>query len=228
MDSTLQALLRHNFLSFASKAIRDLEGTKLGNQPYLRYLADELDQFAANKPHRLIVNLPPGHLKTWLASTCLTAWLLAHDPSLKILIVTHAEHLSKAIARNIRSILVSSWFKEVFPSRIKKGDAEATDFGMTAGDTPAGGGIFATSFGGSFTGRRADVIIVDDPHDIGDKLEEIESTIGSFNRVVLSRLNDTKNGRVLVVAHRVHEQDLSAHLLRKKKWKHVFLSTQAT
>jgi predicted phage terminase large subunit-like protein len=186
-------------------------------------LADELDQFAANKTHRLIVNLPPGHLKTWLASTCLTAWLLAHDPSLKVIIITHAEHLSKAITRNIRSILVSSWFKEVFGSRIKKDHAAVTDFGTTAG-----AGVFVTSFGGSFTGRRADVIIVDDPHDIGDKLEEIESTIGSFNRRVLSRLNDTKNGRVLVVAHRVHEQDLSAHLLRKKKWKHVLLPLIAT
>jgi hypothetical protein len=79
----------------------------------------------------------------------------------------------------------------------------------------------ATSFRGGFTGRRADVIIVDDPHDISDELEEIESTIKCFNTVLLSRLNNRKNGRMLVVAHRVHEHDLSAHLLQKKKWKHV-------
>jgi predicted phage terminase large subunit-like protein len=223
MNSALQALLRQNFLSFARKAIREFEGTKLGNESYLRYLADELGQFAENETHRLIVNLPPGHLKTWLASTCLTAWLLAHDPSLKVIIVTHVEQLSKTIARNIRSILQSTWFKEVFASRIKKGHAEVTDFGTTAG-----GGVFVTSFRGGFTGRRADVIIVDDPHDIKHKLEEIESTIESFNTVLLSRLNDRKNGRVLVVAHRVHEHDLSAHLLQKKKWKHVLLPLVAT
>jgi phage terminase large subunit-like protein len=223
MNSALQALLRQNFLSFARKAIREFEGTKLGNEPYLRYLADELGQFAENETHRLIVNLPPGHLKTWLASTCLTAWLLAYDPSLKVIIVTHVEQLSKTIARNIRSILQSSWFKEVFASRIKKGHAEVTDFGTTAG-----GGVFVTSFRGGFTGRRADVIIVDDPHDIRHKLEEIESTIESFNTVLLSRLNDRKNGRVLVVAHRVHEHDLSAHLLQRKKWKHVLLPLVAT
>ena len=216
-------MLRQNFFSFARKAIRELEGNKLGDEPYLRYLADELDQFAENETHRLIVNLPPGHLKTWLASTCLTAWLLAHDPSLKVIIVTYAEHLSKTIARNIRSILQSSWFKEVFASRIMTGHAEVTDFG-----TKAGGGVFVTSFRGGFTGRRADVIIVDDPHDIRHELEEIESTIESFNTVLLSRLNDRKNGRVLVVAHRVHEHDLSAHLLQKKKWKHVLLPLVAT
>jgi predicted phage terminase large subunit-like protein len=220
MNPALKAVLSRDFLSFARKAIG---GTKLGDEPYLRYLADELHQFAENETHRLIVNLPPGHLKTWLASTCLTAWLLAHDPSLKVIIVTHAEHLSKTIARNIRSILQSTWFKEVFASRIKKGHAEVTDFGTTAG-----GGVFVTSFRGGFTGRRADVIVVDDPHDISDRLEEIESTIECFNTVLLSRLNDRKNGRMLVVAHRVHEHDLSAHLLRKKKWKHVLLPLIAT
>ena len=223
MNSTLEALLRQNFLSFARKAIKDLEGTQLGDDPYLRYLARELDLFAANQTNRLIINLPPGHGKSLLASVCLTAWLLAHDPRLKVIIVTHAENLSKTIARNIHSILLSSWFNEVFGPRIKKGHAAVTDFG-----TNAGGGVFVTSFGGGFTGRRADVIIIDDPHDIRDNLEQIESTIESFNTVVMSRLNDRKAGRVLIVAHRVHEHDLSADLLQSRKWTHVVLPLIAT
>jgi predicted phage terminase large subunit-like protein len=218
MNSTLEALLRQNFLSFARLAIRELEGTKLGRDPYLGYLARELELFAERQTNRLIINLPPGHGKSLLASVCLTAWLLAHDPCLKVIIVTHTEHLSKTIARNIRSILRSSWFKEVFGPRIKKGHAEVTDFGTTAG-----GCVFVTSFGGGFTGRRADVIIVDDPHDIGDDPQQIEGTIESFHGVVMSRLNDRKAGRVLIVAHRVHEHDLSADLLQTRKWTHVVL-----
>jgi predicted phage terminase large subunit-like protein len=224
MNSTLEAVLRQNFLSFARKAIRELEGTTLSDDQYLRYLARELDLFAEGETRRLIINLPPGHLKTWLASVCLPAWMLAHDPWRKIIVVTHAEHLSKTIARNIRSILQSGWFKEIFPPRIKKGHAEVMDFGTTAG-----GGVFVTSFRGGFTGRRADVIVVDDPHDIGHTHEEIESTIEAFDTALLSRLNDRQNGRVLVVAHRVHERDLSAHLLQKKgKWRHVLLPLVAT
>jgi predicted phage terminase large subunit-like protein len=223
MQPELKAALRRDFASFARKAIRDLEGTKLGNEPYLGFLAHELGLFAQNETPRLIINLPPGHLKTWLASICLPAWLLAHDHELKIIIVTHTDHLSKMIARKIRAILQSSWFKEIFATRIEKGHAEVTDFG-----TAAGGGVFVASFGGSITGRRANVIIVDDPHDIADELTKIESTIESFNTVVLSRLNRGRPGRVLVVAHRVHERDLSAHLLPKKNWKHVLLPLVAT
>jgi hypothetical protein len=177
MDSTLEALLRQNFLSSARLAIRELEGTRLGQDRYLQYLARELELFADKQINRLIINLPPGHGKSLLASVCLTAWLLAHDPCLKVIIVTHAENLSKTIARNIRSILQSSWFKEVFGPRIKKGHAEVTDFATTAG-----GSVFVTSFGSGFTGRRADVIIVDDPHDIGDDPHQIEGTIESFHR----------------------------------------------
>ena len=172
MNPELKALLRRDYLSFARKAILELEGNRIGVEPYLKYLADGLKQFADGETPRLIVNLPPGHLKTWLGSICLAALMLAHDPSLKIMIVTHGEDLSKTIARNIRAILQSDWFRELFATRIKKDHAAITDFGTTAG-----GGVFVTSFHSRFTGHRADVIIVDDPHDIGDDLEEIERTI---------------------------------------------------
>jgi hypothetical protein len=223
MDPKLKALLVRDFLSFARKAILELDGTAIRSDRYLRYLADELDQFAKEETRRLIINLPPGHLKTLLGSVCTTAWLLAHNPSLKIMIVTHAELLSKTIARNIRTILQSAWFKELFATRVQRGHGEVTDFGTTAG-----GGVFVTSFSGRFTGRRADVIVIDDPHDIGDTVEEIEKTTERFNTVVMSRLNNRKTGRVLIVAHRVHESDLSAYLRQEKAWKHVVLAMEAT
>jgi predicted phage terminase large subunit-like protein len=218
-----KAALSGDFLSFARRALLDLDGTRIGADHYLSYLARELSQFAKDETRRLIINLPPGHLKTMLGSVCTTAWLLGHKPSLKVIIVTHAETLSKTIARNIRTVIQSRWFKDVFATRIKPGHAEVTDYG-----TNAGGGVFVTSFSGRFTGHRADVIVVDDPHDIGDSLDEIEKTTQRFHKVVLSRLNNRKTGRVLIIAHRVHERDLSASLLPQKMWKHVVLSIVAT
>ena len=223
MNPELKAVLSRDFLSFARKAIGGLDGTTIGDDPYLHYLARKLSQFAEEETRRLIINLPPGHLKTMLGSVCMTAWLLAHQPRLKIIIVTHAETLSKTIARNIRTVIQSGWFKEVFATRIKRGHAEVTDFGTTAG-----GGVFVTSFSGRFTGRRADVIVVDDPHDIGDGIDEIEKTTHAFHSALLSRLNNRKSGRVLIIAHRVNERDLSASLLQQKVWKHVVLPMVAT
>src|SRR5215467_4636549 len=218
MNREVKALLRQDFLSFARKGIMQVDGTKIGSECYLRYLADELDEFAKGNTRRLIVNLPPGHLKSLLGSVCLSAWMLAANPTLKIMLVTHTEILSKSIARRIRSIVESDWYAELFGIRVKKGHGQVTDFGTTAG-----GRVVSVSFGSNITGLRADVILIDDPHDIDDPYEQIERTVESFNRTVMSRLNDRKSGRVLVIAHRVHDRDLSARLLGKKKWKHLVL-----
>ena len=91
--------------------------------------------------------------------------------------------------------------------------------------TTAGGGVFAASINGSITGHGADVIIVDDPHNITDagNPEQLERTINQFNTVIKSRLNNRKTGRILVIAHEISERDLSAHLLVQGKWDHVAL-----
>ena len=50
MHPKIKALLSQDLLSFARKAISELEGRKIGNEPYLKYLAHELDQFANKRP----------------------------------------------------------------------------------------------------------------------------------------------------------------------------------
>ena len=220
MKSELKSMLRKDFLAFARKAILELDGSKLGHDPYLEYLATELMEFVDGERRRLIVNLPPRHLKTLLFSVCLAAWKFAHQPSAKIMIVTYTEKLTETIARHIRSILQSEWFKEIFPTRVAKDHSAVMDFATTAGGT-----LYAVSFGGSITGRGADLIIVDDPYDINDAAspQQLERAIELFDTVVLSRLNNRQTGKVIVIAHRVHEDDLSGHLLHRGKWRRVVL-----
>jgi hypothetical protein len=220
MKDELKVLLRTDFLSFSRKAILELGGTKVGDDRYLEYLATELTGFLDGKARRLVVNLPPRHLKTLLLSVCLSAWTFAHRSSAKIMVVTYSEQLAEAIARAIRSILQSTWFKECFSTRLARDHSAVMDFATTAG-----GALYAVSFGGGITGRGADLIIVDDPHDIKDagNAQQIERTIELFETVVLSRLNNRKTGQVIVIAHRVHEEDLCGHLLRQGNWQHVVL-----
>ena len=79
---------------------------------------------------------------------------------------------------------------------------------------------------GSITGRTADFIIYDDPHEIGDWNNERKLTLvrDNFN-TILSQLQHRSrdHGKVLVVAHRVSENDLSAVLLQEKRWKRIRL-----
>jgi predicted phage terminase large subunit-like protein len=218
-------LLRNDFLSFARKALRKLDGTILSDDPYLDYLASKLTAFADGEINRLIVNAPPRHLKSQLGTVCLTAWILAHRPNEKIIVLACSARLAEKLARTIRAILQAKWYRNIFPTRIKKGHSEATNFATTDG-----GEVFAASIHANITGRGGSIVVVDDPHDTDDagKPHQLAKAIKRFNKNVRSRLNNQRTGRILVIAHRVSEADLSAHLLARGGWQHVVLPFLAT
>jgi len=225
MNDKMRQLLRDDFLSFARKAIRKLDGTRISSDPYVEYLATELMRFAGGGIKRLLLNLPPRCLKTHLASILLPAWILGHDPQTKIMVLACSAELAEKIARSIRSILSADWYREIFPTCLKKGHGKAMHF-----ETTDGGSVFAASINGNFTGHGADIIIIDDPHQISDagRPQALAATIDIFDTVVKSRLNNRKTGRLLVIAHRISDKDLSAHLLANGKWEHVVLPLMAT
>ena len=64
-------------------------------------MAARLAAVREGRARRLIVNIPPRHLKSLAASIALPAWLLGHDPTLAIVNATYAQDLSDAFALRI-------------------------------------------------------------------------------------------------------------------------------
>jgi predicted phage terminase large subunit-like protein len=213
-------LLRNDFLSFASKALFELDGTIVSEDGYLAYLSAILTKFANGKTKRLIINAPPRHLKSLLATVCLIAWVLAHNAKEKIILLAGSMSLAETHARAIRAIMRAEWYRATFPTRIKKGHGSATHFVTTAG-----GEVFAASIHSNITGRGGHVIVIDDPHDTddADKPQPLGDVIERFNKNVKSRLNSQLTGGIVVVAHRVGDGDLTSHLLTRGGWEHVVL-----
>ena len=225
MRNEIKRLLQTDFMSFSRKAMREYDGTRISKDRYLEYLSSKLMEFADGMVKRLLINLPPRYLKTLLGSVFLAAWILGHHPSTKIMLLAYSEELAEKIARLICSTLLAKWYRDIFPTRIEKGHAKAMNFATTAG-----GGVFAASINGSITGHGADVIIVDDPHNITDagNPKQLAQTIKRFDTVVKNCLNNRKTGRLIVIAHRISDKDLSSHLLAQGKWEHVALPLIAT
>jgi predicted phage terminase large subunit-like protein len=189
----------------------------------LEMLASRLMDFAEGKTRRLLINLPPRHLKTQLCTVSFAAWILAHKPDTKIMLITYGQDLATDIAGSIRGILQADWYRSLFKARIAKGRGKVRNFVTTAG-----GHVYATSFDGSITGFGADIILVDDPHNATDlSAHRIEQTILQFNSVVVGRLNNPDEGRILVVGHRVDENDLSANVIENGEWTQVVLPVMA-
>jgi hypothetical protein len=173
MTADLRAVLRQDFVSFLLKA----HGESL-DDAYIPYLASELSRVANRETKRLIVNLPPRHLKTFASSICLPAFILGHDPSAKIMLVTYGENLAVEIAARVRGILRAPWYQAAFNTRISPDHARVSDFATTAG-----GGVYAVPIGGQITGYGADFIIIDRSRSKTRRtsLESISSTTASIS-----------------------------------------------
>jgi predicted phage terminase large subunit-like protein len=215
------SLIRTDYSSFVRKAFRHAHNdAKLEHHSYVDLVCHELGKLVEGETRRLIINMPPRHLKTFLGAKCLAAWMLGRDPSTNVLIVTYSEVLASEIAYGIRAIIQSDWYKSAFKTRLADDRTKVTDFATTRG-----GRVYAASVDGSITGHGADLLIFDDPIDIDDanNLEHIQAINARFDSKVMSRLNNAKTSRVVVIAHRLNELDLSGHLKAAGGWESISL-----
>jgi|SRR5262245_30012962 len=226
MNIDTKKLIQTEFLAFAMKAFAYLnKGRSLGQDKYLKLLAERLARVAAGETKRLVVSLPPRHFKTFMGSICLPAWILAHNPSAKIVLLTYGQDLADKNAYAIRQILRSEWFQQAFQTRIKKDRAKLVDF-----ITTDGGGVRSLSIEGGVTGLGADYIIIDDPIEIKDcdNTKRLKRVNELFDNEIQTRLDNPKKGCIVIIAHRISENDLPGHLLQKNGWKQLKLPLIAT
>src|SRR5438270_5049854 len=107
-----EAILRLDLGCFAQLCFCELnpQAVFLTNW-HIEIIAAKLAAVREGKIRRLIINLPPRHLKSLLASIPFPAWCLGHDPSAQILCVSYAQHLADKLARDCRGIMMSQWVR---------------------------------------------------------------------------------------------------------------------
>src|SRR6266403_2048139 len=96
-----EAMLRADLGYFAQLCFSELNPqTAFLPNWHIEVIAGKLAAVREGKVRRLIINLPPRHLKSLLASIALPAWCLGHDPSAQILCVSYAQDLADKLARH--------------------------------------------------------------------------------------------------------------------------------
>lgn len=179
-------------------------------QKFHKVICIALQELEAGRIRRLIINLPPRHGKTQLASKMFTAWFAGKNPQLSMIFGTYNEKFSQDIGRAVRDIMLSPAYAQVFPDTNLKFDSQASD----RLETTAGGILAFVGRGGTTTGRGGDVLIIDDP--IKDRHEADSPTIRDtlwtwFTQVIASRLMD-ETGRIMLIQTRWHQDDLIGRL----------------
>src|SRR6201984_2312502 len=220
-----EALLRYDFASFAARCFHELNPhTELAMNWHLEVIAAKLMEVRQGKIRRLIINLPPRHLKSLMASVAFPAWCLGHDPSAQILCVSYAQDLADKLAPACRGIRMSPWYRRIFPPRLAAHRQAVQEF-----ITTRQGYRLATSTGGVLTGRGADLILIDDPLKPEEALSEArrDATNDGYANTLYSRLNDKRRGGIVIIMQRLHEDDLVGHVLGQEPWEVVSFSAIA-
>ena len=105
-------LLRCDFASFARRSFRELyPQTSYSFGPHIEIISAKLAAVIDGTTRRLIINLPPRHLKSLLASVAFPAWCLGRNPSAEILCVSYAQELADKLSRDCRRIVASDWYR---------------------------------------------------------------------------------------------------------------------
>lgn len=158
---------------------------------------------------RAAVSVAPQHGKTTIMGLYGIAYMLARKPTLNIIFGTYSEDRAMRVGEQVRSIMTSDRFHDVFPKSELRAGSRSKDFLGTR----EGGGVLFRGRGSATTGNPCDIFIIDDP--IKDNAEANSPAVRDqvwewYCAVVFSRAHALT--RILVVHTRWTEDDLIGRL----------------
>ena len=222
----LAALAQTNFFAFTWRAYQTLHPGE--DRPFIpnwhiEAMCHALIEVAEGRCQRLVITVPPRHLKSICAAVALPAWLLGHDPGCRILVASYAQDLARKHSEDFRAILESDWYQTLFPrTRIAERGARIDEVRTTRR-----GFRKAVSLGGAATGFGADVLIIDDLLKAADATATSDTERARAKSYIegtlLSRLDDKTNGKVIAIQQRLHEDDPVGYLLATGAYTHLNL-----
>jgi predicted phage terminase large subunit-like protein len=218
MDRVLRAILRTDLPFFIRKVFATISpGETYLHNWHVDAIAHQLMRVHSGEGRRLLINQPPRSLKSICVSVAYVAWLLGHYPTRRVIVASYSGDFAAELHRQFRMVVGSEWYAALFPTL-----RWAKETGLEL-ITTQGGSRYATSVGGTLTGRGADLIIVDDPLNANEVHSEParKRVIDWYGGALVSRLNDKQTGSIIAVMQRLHEDDLAGHLMRQGGWDHL-------
>jgi hypothetical protein len=152
--------------------------------------------------------VPPRHGKSELASRRFPAWYLGRHPDQHFISASASFALAEDFGRDVRNLMKLEEYQQVFDTRLAE-DSQARG----RWSTNEGGSYFATGVGGALMGRGAHIFLIDDPFgSMADaRSEPTRKNVHDWFSANYSRLE--KNGKLIIINHRMHQDDLSGRLL---------------
>jgi len=189
----------------------------VGRESHHISVCRDLTQIKRLEILRHIINIPPGSGKSTLISMFI-AWCWTEYPDSNFIYTSYAHELATKHTSFIRSIVSSKMYKYLFDIELDP-DSRAKDSFKTS----KGGSIKAFGSSGAITGQDAGLpglkrfsgcLIIDDAHKPDEAHSDTvrEGVVRNYDETMRQRCRGV-NVPIIYIGQRVHENDLTAHLL---------------
>lgn len=228
----MQLILREKAERSLSEFIRQAwhviePGTDYVENWHIDLISEHLQAVSDGECRRLIINIPPRHMKSIEVTVCYPVWTWTSRPEKRFIKVSYSDSLSRKHNILSREIVRSPWYqrnwRDVF--QLKYDVNRQNEF-----ENDKRGLMRSTSVGGALTGEGADVIIIDDPQNplMANSETERQNSIDFFKNTLQTRLNDPKTGAFIIIMQRLHEADLTGYILAEDLgYTHLCLPAEA-
>jgi predicted phage terminase large subunit-like protein len=195
----------------------------LGHEPaaHHRLLITELEAVARGTNDRLIVMMPPGSAKSTYTSVLFPPWFLAQADEQKIIAASNTAELAEKFSRDAMRLI------RAHPRTLHYALARES---AVMWDTSNGGAYRSAGVGGTITGARADLALIDDPirgREDADSERIRNKTWDWFRADLLTRLKP--GGRIVLILTHWHDDDIAGRLLATEadRWRVIRLPALA-
>ena len=217
--------MRRSLKEFTKSCWPTIEpGREFFDNWHIDAISEHLQAVVEGDIKRLIINIPPRHMKSISVAVALPAWAWTIQPEKRFLFASYAASLSVRDSVKCRRLITSPWYQNHFGSGFSlTGDQNQKQ----RFENDKTGQRIATSVDGALTGEGGDIIVIDDPHNVREAESSAvrEGVLDWWDQAMQTRLNDPKTGAFILIMQRVHENDLTGHILANEheEWDHLCL-----
>jgi len=192
---------------------------------HIEAICDHLEAVTRGKIQNLLINIPPRHMKSLTVSVFWPVWEWIANPHRRWLFASYAMSLSVRDSVRCRRLIESPWFQSNWGKNFRLTSDQNTKQRF---DNDKGGCRLAVSVGSAATGEGGDRVVVDDPHNVTERESDAirRATLDWWDQTMCTRLNDPKTGARVIVMQRVHEKDLSGHVIEQGGYVHLCLPAE--
>lgn len=190
---------------------------------HIRAICQHLEAVKDFKISKLIINMPPRHMKSILVSVMFPAWVWIRNPERRFIYCSYSEALAVRDSLKTRLLIESEVYQELVLQcaksyGVKRWYLRDDSNQKKLFENTATGARLSVGVGGGLTGQGGDYLFVDDP------LNALEVTsdaaleeVNTWHDLAFStRYNDPKRHAKIIVMQRLHEKDLTGHVMEKK------------